>query len=86
MAHVTRVVRAVPLWLLADYLRAAGGRESPTPNTFEGDGWSVTLTQVEDFVIGSLCVGQVRLEIVGDDGAVEKLVAALEPRLLRAGG
>ncbi len=86
MAELDRIVRAIPLWLLADYLRDAGGRATDRENGFAGDGWTATLTQVEDFTVGSLAVGQVRLLITGDDDAVGRLVRTLEPRMLRAGG
>jgi len=91
MAHTrhARTVRAVPIWLLGQYLVEAGGvRLDPDPTEWRvaGEGWTARLTQVEDYEIGSLSVGQVRLRIEGEAKAVEDLLAALSPRLLRAGG
>ena len=79
------MIRAVPRWLLEGYLVDAGGRAAGDGRV-DGDGWSATLTQVDDFVIGSLRIGEVRLDIDGEEDAVAGLLAALEPRLVRGGG
>ena len=92
MAHLrseshTRTIRAIPIWLLGEYLLEAGGtRSDPEEWRVKGAGWTARLTQVEDYEIGSLRVGQVRLRIDGETEAVEGLLAALAPKLLRAGG
>ena len=69
MVTDVREIRALPIWLLREYLEGAGGR-SLDDGAVEGPGWIARLTQIEDYRIGSLAVGQVRLE----------------PKLLRAGG
>jgi hypothetical protein len=51
-----------------------------------GEGWTARLIQMEDFQIGSLRSGQVRLEVRGEPAAVDTMMAALEPRLFRGGG
>jgi hypothetical protein len=79
------VVRGVPLWLLREYLEEIGGRLQADGGLM-GDGWMARLTQVDDYVIGSLRVGQVRLELDGEAASVERAREALEPKLLRAGG
>ena len=79
------VVTGVPLWLLRAYLEELGGRPG-ADGLLRGDGWQARLTQVEDYEIGSLRVGQVRLELDGEAEAVGRVRKALEPRLMRAGG
>jgi hypothetical protein len=82
---IEREIRGVPLWLIREYLEELGGTARDEV-TIGGPGWSATLEQIEDFRIGSLVVGQVRVLLEGD----EKTLAALEPRLddklIRAGG
>ncbi len=85
MAEETRETRGIPLWLLREYLEEGGGRAADDRRVV-GDGWEVRLTQIEDFVVGSLRVGQVRLDIDGSDAGVARLLAFLEPKLIRAGG
>jgi hypothetical protein len=78
-------VRGIPLWLLREYLQEVGGM-ADTGEWLSGAGWRARLTQVEDYTIGSLRVGQVRLEMEGEAEAVAQLRAKLEPKLLRGGG
>ncbi len=80
-----RVVTGIPLWLLRAYLEELGGRSS-AEGLLRGDGWQARLTQVEDHQIGSLRVGQVRLELDGEPEALDRVRRALEPKLVRAGG
>lgn len=85
MALYMREVRGIPLWLLREYLVEAGG-ESLDDDRVEGKGWSAVLTQLEDFQVGSLKVGQVRLEVEGEPEPMARMEAFLEQKLLRAGG
>lgn len=85
MRTENREVRAIPIWLLRDYLVGIGGRATGDEEV-EGDGWKARLSQIDDYRIGSLSVGQVLLEIEGDDASVAAALEALEPKLLRAGG
>jgi hypothetical protein len=78
-------LRGIPLWLVEDYLRAMGGRQL-ADGRLEGGGWTVRLSQAEDFTIGSLRVGQVRLEVWGAPEMVAPFRAALGQRLMRGGG
>ena len=80
-----REVRGIPLWLIREYLEELGG----TPrgdSAADGDGWSGRLEQIEDFTIGSLAIGQVRITLEGDDETVERINTLLDDKLLRAGG
>jgi len=79
------IVRAVPLWLLRAYLEDLGGQAQANGGV-AGEGWQARLTQLADAEVGSLRLGQVRLELSGDEAAVARLQAALRPKLLRAGG
>jgi len=86
MAVDVREVRGIPLWLMREYLVEDGGR-AESDELVVGDGWSVRLEQLDDFRIGSLCVGQIRIEMRGDTEAdLARIRAILEPKLLRAGG
>jgi hypothetical protein len=49
-------------------------------------GWQIRLTQLKDYRIGSLQVGQVRLEWRADELAQAHTWPLLEKKLLRAGG
>jgi hypothetical protein len=83
--RVETVIRGLPLWLLRDYLVQLGARPD-ADGTLRGPGWSASLAQAEDFAIGSLRVGQVSLRLEGAPEAVAAAQAALQPKLLRAGG
>ena len=85
MTSFEREIRAMPRWLLQEYLQELGG-ELDHDGVVRGEGWVAHLTQIEDYQIGSIRVGQVRLELHGDANAVERIQLALEPKLLRAGG
>jgi hypothetical protein len=86
MVVVRRVhdVRAIPLWLLREYLVEAHGRAEGA--RVVGDGWTATLTAMEDYRIGGLAVGQVRMELEGEERALAAVEALLAPKLLRGGG
>jgi molybdopterin synthase sulfur carrier subunit len=79
------IVRGVPLWLLREYVEQIGG-QIVEGEWLTGAGWQARLTQAEDYEIGSLRVGQVRLELRGEAEAVEHARRALAPKLLRGGG
>jgi hypothetical protein len=85
VAPFVREVRGIPLWLMRDYLVDAGGR-AEDEHTVVGEGWTVKLTQLDDYAVGSLRVGQLRVELDGEPEALERMQAVLEQKLLRAGG
>lgn len=85
MIQYVKEMRGLPLWLLREYLVEIGGEVGPE-GKIDGDGWQASLTQMDDFKVGSLVVGQVRLEITADEQAMDRLMPVLEKKLLRAGG
>jgi hypothetical protein len=84
MASIEQRIRAVPLWLLEQYLTELGGERNHSGEV-QGDGWRARLTQEEDYEIESLSVGQVHLELKGNDEAIQQVWENLEPKLQRAG-
>ncbi|MFM8321502.1 MAG: DUF1952 domain-containing protein [Chloroflexota bacterium] len=78
-------LRGLPLWLLKDYLCEIGGQQTGADRV-TGPGWQARLAQLDDFQVGSIRVGQVRLELEVEEVAWEAFSAALEKKLLRAGG
>ncbi len=82
---MSREVRGIPLWLLREYLVELGGK-AESDYAVVGNGWRVDLVQIEDYTIGSLSVGQVRLDFSGDEAALARIQELLEPKLVRAGG
>jgi hypothetical protein len=75
-------VRGIPLWLIREYLEELGGTAQDDFHV-TGDGWTARLEQIEDFQVGSLVVGQVRIVL---DGAIDEMSVGLDEKLLRAGG
>ncbi len=85
MLTETRDVRGIPLWLMREYLVELGG-QAQADDLVAGPDWTARLSQLPDFRIGSLVVGEVRLEI---EAATERLPALrlqLDRKLIRAGG
>lgn len=83
--RMQRDVCGVPIWLLREYLVELGGNELDE-GWVKGQGWHAQLTQIEDKYVGSLSVGQVRVEIEGETDVMEIILPDLEKKLLRAGG
>ena len=81
----THAIRAIPLWLLREYLVDLGGQVQPDGHVV-GDGWWVRLTRLADFQLGSLRVGEVRMEMTGTAETLDQLERAMWPKLLRGGG
>jgi len=79
-----RKIRGIPLWLLQAYLEELGGQAQGDRIT--GNGWEAQIAELDDFHLGSLTVGQVRLQVEGEKQTVKELVPRLERKLLRGGG
>lgn len=85
MKRLKQEVRGVPLWLVREYLQEMGGQVTPD-GSIQGPGWLVRLSQVDDYQVGSLSVGQVSLELEADPGVFDDISQGLRRKLLRAGG
>ena len=81
----SRQIRSIPLWLLREYLEELGGT-AVSETQVVGEGWTITLANMEPFVLGSLRVGQVMMEIQGEDEAIARLNPELIKKTMRAGG
>ena len=85
MIKEERVIRGIPAWLMGEYLKELGAVD-------EGNGRYTTpsvtaaVQQIEDFVLVSLRVGQIRFVLEGEETAVDTLKTRLEVKLLRGGG
>jgi hypothetical protein len=84
-ARYDETITGVPLWLCREYAEEIGG-VADADGVVVGQGWQLMLEQASDYVIGSLRVGRVRLLLEGAPEAVAEARAALERKLLRAGG
>lgn len=84
MQKIVREMRGIPYFLLKEYLEEMGG-------TVVGDdqvqaaGWNVKLTGMEPFRLGSLSIGQTRLEIDIEDHLVDDFMEVFGKKTLRAG-
>jgi hypothetical protein len=83
--ETTLELRGIPLWLLEKYVLDLGGQPG-NDGWLAGDGWQVRLTQIEDYQMGLLKVGQVRLEWQADDLAQANTWPRLANKLVRPGG
>ncbi len=82
--HIVREMRGIPYFLLMEYLQELGG--APTSDDqVKGPGWSVKLTKMEPFRLGSLSVGQTRLEIDIEEHLVDDFMERFGKKTLRAG-
>ncbi|TAK23401.1 MAG: MoaD/ThiS family protein [Chloroflexota bacterium] len=75
----------IPGWLVAEYLIEIGARRFANGDLGDHD-WTVRLTQVEDKCVGSIAVGQTKIELRGAPDAIERIRPAIEKKLIRAGG
>lgn len=80
-------LRSMPLWLMQAYLEELGGVLGEDGwISGQAEGWKARLTPMEDFVLGSLRVGQVRMEWQGDDPAYQTVWPLIRKKLIRGGG
>ncbi len=83
--HHETLITGIPLWVMEDYLRRVGAMPSGD-EWLHPEGWKARLEQAEDYQIGSLRVGRIRLTLYGSEQALEQAQQALAPYLLRGGG
>ncbi len=84
MQTIVREMRGIPLWLLREYLQEMGGT-AIDDGLVRADGWSVRLTRMEPFQLGSLAVGQTQLDIEIEAQLVDAFLEAFAKKTLRAG-
>jgi hypothetical protein len=82
--HQYEETHSIPLWLLRDYLVDLGG-QAETENRVVGEGWTAVLTKLEPKKVGSLRVGQVRIEFEGLPDALKQLQTQFHKKTMRAG-
>ena len=85
MQTIVREMRGIPFFLLKEYLEEMGGK-SISDEQVQGPGWSVEMSRMEPFKLGSLSIGQTRLEIEIEDHLVDDFVEVFGKKTLRAGG
>ena len=84
MRHIVREMRGIPFFLLREYLEELGGK-AVSKDRVEGSGWSVQLTRMEPFRLGSLSVGQTCLEIEIEENQADEFMERFSMKTLRAG-
>ena len=85
MQVIVREIRGIPFFLLVEYLEEMGGTVV-NDGQVQGPGWHVDLSRMEPFRLGSLEVGQTRLEIHIEDHLVDDFLDVFGQKTLRAGG
>ena len=84
MQKIIREMRGIPFFLLKEYLEEMGGT-AVSDDQIQAAGWSVKLTKMEPFRLGSLSVGQTRLEINIEEHLVDDFMEVFGKKTLRAG-
>jgi hypothetical protein len=85
MKTIVREMRGIPFFLLKEYLEEMGGK-SISDGQVQGPGWSVEMSRMEPFKLGSLSIGQTRLEIQIEDHLADDFIEVFGQKTLRAGG
>jgi hypothetical protein len=82
--------RAIPLWLIKEYLIELGATElssvAPEKTVLVADGWQAVVSKGEPFKVGSLQVGVTEVEFSGEATNVEAILEKLQRKTLRVGG
>lgn len=78
-------IRGIPYFLLVEYLQELGGKEEEDGRLM-GLGWEASLEKMEPFRLGSLVIGQVKVELKIEDALADEFIAKLSQKTLRAGG
>jgi hypothetical protein len=85
MQTISREIRGIPFFLLKEYLQEMGG-ELVEEDLIQSPGWIVRLSRMDPYRIGSLVIGQTRLDIQIEDDFVDDFFEQLNKKTLRAGG
>ncbi len=81
---IIREMRGIPFFLLREYLVEMGGTVT-NDHQVHGPGWSVHMVRMKPFRLGSLSVGQTRLEIEIDDQLADDFMEQFGKKTFRAG-
>ena len=84
MIEKTEETHSIPLWLLREYLEELGGT-AENDNYVVGDAWTAVLTKMEPRKVGSLRVGQVKIEFEGESAVLDQLKVQFHKKTMRAG-
>ena len=84
MTQQLEEIHSIPLWLLREYLEELGGT-AENDNYVVADGWTAVLTKLEPRHVGSLRVGQVKIEFEGQPDALAQLQTQFHKKTMRAG-
>ncbi len=84
MQRIVREMRGIPFFLLREYLEEMGGT-AVRKDYITGPGWNVKMTRMVPYRIGSLAVGQTRLEIEIEDHVLDEFMEEFGKKTLRAG-
>lgn len=84
MTHQIEEIHSIPLWLLREYLEELGGT-AKNETVVVGDGWTAVLTKMEPRHVGSLRVGQVKIEFEGQPDTLAALQTQFHKKTMRAG-
>lgn len=85
MPTMVHEMRGIPFWLLREYLEEMGGK-AVGEDVLVGDGWQVKMTRMEPFRLGSLEVGQVKLEVEVEADKEADFRERFAKKTFRAGG
>lgn len=83
--HVEREYRAVPTWVIREYLTALGGVEVGE-SVVRGIGWRAVHRTGETAMFGKTRVEIVRVEFDGEAATLEPILAAFDLKMIRPGG
>lgn len=89
MRQITQDMRGIPLWLLREYLEELGGTAEDAAEAtavVRGAGWQARLNRLEPLRLGSLAIGQVRVELEIEEALADAFVARFAKKTMRAGG
>lgn len=85
MKTIVHEMRGIPYFLLKEYLQELGGTLT-ADDTVTGEGWTARLERMEPFRLGSLEVGQARLEMDIREDAYDDFIERFRLKTMRAGG
>lgn len=80
-----KLIYGIPVWLMKKYLADLGSTET-AENVMTGEGWQAVVRKSEPARIGSLVVGRIEVELMGEPLLLRDLVEQLHWKTMRGGG